>query len=278
MRHNLLKTGVAALAVMATSQVAFAGASTYVGEQNFVNVNSSSPNYHDQQFFDNATNQGGGAAGTDAIFGRISSFTYNGNGQVTGFQITATITNDLPGSGTWTSANAHNESLTWTAGRPQNMHHVVLSTLFADDGIQGNFNVGGANVGPESNIYAIDYNKLGWYSYPSTGAYQVPTWDFGNILLGQSVTRVLDFGLYNAVDVSFFDTLYDWQNPSNIIDVFTSKTSNLKMGSYFSPLAADNGNYTQQSDVAVFFTPEPGMLALLAPALLGFGLSRRRRV
>ena len=153
------------------------------------------------------------------------------------------------------------------------MNQVVLSTLFADDGIQGNFSSASpANVGPESNIFAIGYDKLAWYSYPSTGTYQTPTWDFGNIAVGQSATRVLDFGLYTAEDVTDFANLIN-------VDIFSSKTNltNLKLGSYFSPLAADTGAINQQSDVAVFFTPEPGSLLLLAPALLGLGLARRRK-
>jgi hypothetical protein len=250
------------------------------------NTLTSRPN----EFYDNKTGDGGGSASTDAIRGFIlpGSLGYDGNGLVTGFTIRATITNDLPSSGSWQpGSNSHNE----TGQIPSAYTKLVdakLTTEFADDGVQGNYPTsGGPYIGPESNIFAKNYDELAWYSYTTTGNFWVPTWDFGTILPGQSVTRDLQFGLYNSVAQAAIQFLIDAD------DIFMNRTTDLKIGDYFEKgtgigqsyegLAVDDGTpypdtINRSGNVSVFSTvPEPASLSLLLAGFGGLAATGRRR-
>jgi hypothetical protein len=246
-----------------------------------------------QEFYDNQTGNGGGSASTNAITGIIlaNSLTYDGNGLVTGFTIHATITNDLLSTqGSWLDgANSHSETLS-TLSSVKDLYNVKLTTEFADDGKQGNFPTSGAPYfGPQSNIFAKNYDELAWYSNTATGAYQVPTYDFGTILLGQSVSRDLQFGLYNPVAQATIQFLI---GP----DIFMNRTTDLKLGDYFENgpgnvdaagvryqgLAVDDGSaypntLNRSGNVSVFVTPEPTSLALMVAGLAGLAATGRRK-
>ena len=52
------------------------------------------------EFYDNVPNDGGGPLGSRAIFGAVSALNWGGPGTpLLGFSVTATVTNDLPGTG-----------------------------------------------------------------------------------------------------------------------------------------------------------------------------------
>jgi len=239
------------------------------------------------EFYDNTPGNGGGFAGHLAVQGNFAGFQtgIDATGQtvVTGYAVVATITNDL-GTGQGTArlgTNSHGENLRTPQGYVGDMVSTMLTIHWADDGIFGNFNPGGPNVGPESNTFAINNDSLGWYSFTSTGGYQVPAWDFGTIALGASVTKTLAFGLYAPVPIGSINPI--------IADMLIARSNDLKIGQYFQsdPLLAGildtgaaypiGGFIPTSNDFAnssVFFIPTPGAAALL---MFGAGVATRRR-
>jgi len=271
------------------------------GFQNVVGFNGNEPisgntlTNRTHEFYDNQTGNGGGSASTNAITGNIlaNSLTFDGGGLVTGFTIHTTITNDLPPQGPWLDgANSHGETLSTPFSSVSDLYNAKLTTEFADDGIRGNFPTSGApNFGPESNIFAKNYDELAWYSNTNTGKFQVPTWDFGNILLGQSVSRDLRFGLYNPVSRATIQFLI------GAGDIFMNRTTDLKIGDYFENgpgnvdaagiryqgLAVDDesaypNTLNRSGNVSVFVdVPEPASLALMIAGLAGLATTHRRK-
>lgn len=63
------------------------------------------------EFYDNSTAAGGGAAGTSAIKGVVTSIVYVGGGpgtNILSFEVTASIRNDVPTTSQWLSgSNSH---------------------------------------------------------------------------------------------------------------------------------------------------------------------------
>lgn len=255
------------------------------------------------EFYDNIAGDGGGPNNALAIRGALLAIIPGAPGFAAGYTIRASITNNTPAiQGQWQAGrNMHQEFLPV----PNNpyvgpMYDVKLTTHWADDGIQGNFNAGGPNLpsinpfGPtgESNSYAINYDQLGWYSFPQgsaanpPGAFQVPTYDFGNILVGQTVTRDISFGFYNPVPINAISTLLFGQ------DLLIARTNDLKIGAYFQADPVLNGITdpgtaypfgglpgtvgAEYGNSSVFFNiPTPGAAALLG--LGGLAAARRRR-
>lgn len=232
------------------------------------------------EYYDNISGEGGGVNGSYTIRGNIVGYTYTPEFKVSGMIIRASITNDMPSAGSAaTGTNTHGESGSNQISGTQTLTNTKLTVEFADDGTQGNFSVGGANLGPESNIYAINYDDLAWYSYPLTGAYHVPTFNFGIITPGSTVTRDLSFGFYSPVEQAVLLSL------NGASDIFMNRSTDLKIGDYFEKggfegLAADDGTaypstLFRSGNVSVFATPEPGTLSLLLTGLFGFSLTKR---
>lgn len=296
--RSALPLNIIALALCLNIQMVYASPLLSIPDQEFQNVvgfNGNEPisgnlvTTRTYEFYDNQTGNGGGSASTNAITGKIldNSLTFDDSGLINGFTIRATITNDFPPQGTWLDgANSHGETLS-TPFSFSNLYNVKLTTEFADDGIKGNFpSSGEPYFGPESNIFAKNYDELAWYSFPTTGAFIVPTWDFGDILLGNSVFRDLQFGLYTSVSQATIQFLIDSS------DIFMNRTTDLKIGDYFEKgtgnglsyegLAVDNGSaypntLNRSGNVSVFAVPEPTSLALMIAGLAGLVSSCRRR-
>jgi hypothetical protein len=239
------------------------------------------------EFYDNVEGHGGGFKQSLAIEGYVQNLVYDATGNITGFGVQATITNDMRGTGQWQEAipgNLHDEWRQTTDQYQGPMWQVKLTTEFADDGTQGNLPAGGPYL-PEQNIYAIDYDQMGWYCWtpdPSApqpaGNYWVPTYDFGNIAPGASATRNLGFGLYTAVAPGSALFLFLEDAETQRWDVFMNRTTSLKISQYVDNFFADPGTPypapPHSSDVSVFFIPEPTSLVLLV--LSGLVLLRRR--
>jgi hypothetical protein len=257
----------------------------------FKDLTTQKEEYRPYEFYDNRVEHGGSAwKSTLAIEGYVQNIVYDVNGNITGFGIQATITNDDPGIvGDWEEAypgNLHDEWVTSRDPYMCTMFETKLTVEFADDGTQGNLPVGGVYL-PEQNIYAIDYDELGWYCWTPEnpdpckapwGDYMVPTYDFGDIDHYESVTRDLSFGLYVPEDPC--STLFAFLEDAQLHnwDVFMNRTTSLKISQYVENLLYDDGTAypapPHNSDVSVFFIPEPTSLALLVVGGLAF---RRRK-
>ncbi|MBY0455942.1 MAG: hypothetical protein K2V38_01245, partial [Gemmataceae bacterium] len=262
------------------------------------------PESRSHEFYDNVRQGltggafGGGAAGSAAIEGLFAGYTTVPGGLATGYSIRATIRNDTgteqgqPEFGT----NSHNEIRQGTS--PEyvgTLFGAKLTTHWADDGVLGNFTLGSpanfASPNPaaqgspgESGTFAVGYDELAWYSFTQSGAYQVPTWDFGDIPVGGSATRTLTFSFYTPVSLTALPQIPTGQ------DLFINRTTDLKIGKYFVADPVRNaifdtgapypsGDLSPNSllgNVSVFHNiPAPGAAALLALGGL-VGLRRRR--
>jgi hypothetical protein len=248
------------------------------------------------EFYDNIPGFGGGAAGSGAVRGsiiQIDTFTDPfGVTYVTGYKVRASITNDTgTEEGQWNpGSNLHDEARTFTSPYRGTLYNAALTIHWADDGVAGNFAPGGPNIGPESNTYAVNHDELAWYSYTTSGQYQVPAWGFGDIAPGQTVSRDLEFRFYNPV-------LGASIGPGGTQgDLLIARTNDLKIGKYFQtdpwvrgirddgspyPIGGFTGTAAQETDLwansSVFhdIVPAPGAGALLGLGLIAAG--RRRR-
>lgn len=270
-------------------------------------LNSGLEDYSTHEFHDNIDGFGGGPINQLAIEGVFAGYTPGPNGLIGGYNMSVSITNNTPNvNGPWANgANMHGEDrLAPVQPYVGTLYNVRFSAHWADDGNPGNFVVGGANLPSStpttgsaspgtSNTIGLNYDSLAWYSYTAQnpggpqGSYQVPTWDFGNIPVGQTVTRLLSFHFYDAL------------NPTQVVppstflnqDLLIARTNDIKIASYFqddpvlngifdrpiayppasfSPLTSGYGNSS------VFFSiPTPGtaMLTLMC----GLASLRRRR-
>jgi hypothetical protein len=264
------------------------------------------------EFYDNKQGSGGGSKSTQAIYGRVTSLTYGGNGDIVAFDITATIINDLAGTGSFRAGtNSHEENRPSGGRRPvETMCNTVMTADFA---ILDSNALPVAFTGPyrdrQPYIVATNEDLAAWYCWTPglqqndpnhyndpNGDYYVPTWEFGNIAPGASSTRVLSFGVedpfdplggidpndqrYTAIQSSYFST------DPNYADILLNRTTSLKISDWIDELLLDEGTAypsdtttppdpLRNSDVSVFYVPEPATLSLLV--LGAAALLRRRR-
>ena len=204
------------------------------------------------------------------------------------FLIDATITNDTPwGVGPWADgSNSHNEFLHTTDHYVGTLYDTKLTGDFA---ISDLLNLPAAWTGPyrdnQPYIIAGNEDQLAWYCWTEVGGYYVPTWDFGDIGIGQSVTRTLSFtvggGGLGVGDDRFYAV---FESDAYGVDLFSNRTTSLKISNWLDNLAREDGtayptNPLLSSDVGVFHNiPEPGSLVVLGAGLMGIaGLWRKRR-
>jgi hypothetical protein len=265
----------------------------------FLHNGAPSPQVRPWEFYDN--NDQPGTTGYQAIRGQVANLTFGGasGANLTGFSIVATITNDLPGLNFpgQPGRNRHDEQLFTSPNFQGTMFDVKMTAEFAFPSF---VNVP-ANVlnqiatntlpysapsygGQNAAIIAQNEDEEGWYCFTNgTGGFHVPTYDFGNIAPGQSVTRTLNFtipapGLLPSHPL--YPQLLGWA--ANQSDVLMNRTTDLKIGDWVDVLAQDSGvpypnPAFNSGNVSVFFNvPEPTSLAALLPAGL-VALRRRKR-
>jgi len=223
----------------------------------------------EKEFYDNA--QGpempsipwGGLAGSRAIYGWVARIDYNMIEEIIGFAIEATITNDsyvYDGVLAETKGgNDHQQTAPDIAGQAiEVMRNTRVTASFADTGLTPD---------PTTNIHAVGYDELGWYCYSleepplpqPNGDYVVPTWDFGTIPPGGTVTRRLEFVVSPPEPPG--TRLFALLQLSNqkTADVLANRTTSLKISQFVDTLFGDDGTAwpgpigSSSSDVSVFF-------------------------
>lgn len=263
----------------------------------FLNTRTTNPleEVRPYEFYDNVIGNGGGFASFSAIKGVVNNVNRDTtNGNILSFDIFASITNDMPATSPWADGqNSHNEYLHTLEQYAGIMQNVKLTTEFAISGLNnlplgwvGPYKQGEAGLyNPPVYVIAQDYDQLAWYCWTPgnnepgkqpSGGYYVPTYDFPDILPGQTVTRTLHFsttgaGIAQALDLRFNKIMESYNSG---LDIFLNRTTDLKIGDWLDTLDIDNGQpyWSQQElvqragNVSVFFVPEPGTIVMLAIA------------
>jgi len=247
--------------------------------------------FHDGAQADGA---GGGSLGAAAIRGVAANLAFNPvSGNLMSFSVLATIANDTPaGSIGFMGSNSCMELRFGVSPDEPYAGPLLAARLTVPFAIApGLTPPPGADqyVAIAPHIVAANHDALAWYGWApdnSLGAppgdYFVPTWDFGDLAPGQSVTRQLDFTVDGAglpADDPRFLLLS--ASRDNASDLLMSRSVGVKITTWIAPLALDDGSAFPNPDylsanVAVFHnTPEPATLSLLA--LGGLFLLRRRK-
>jgi len=232
---------------------------------------------------------------TTVISGWVSTITYAAGAgtNITAFDISATVTNNLVQAGQFIGGgNSHNEMLTPIpyAGP---MHDTKITAEFAIADLQtipANWPAGSPYFNDPSGAYfiqATNEDELAWYCWSPlpqapvpAGNYYVPTWDLGNIPVGQSAAVTMNFSVTGAGMLPA-DARYNILVVSNAnqLDVLWNRTNSLKVSDWIDTIDIDPnpqiGGPATSSNASVFFTPEPATLSGLV--LGGLVLIRRRR-
>ena len=251
------------------------------------------------EFHDNVTSHGGGSSSFNAIYGKVNSLTLV-SGKITAFTIQATITNDVPALSPWIEGtNSHGEYV--EQPREQYVGPLLQTKLTTSFAISGLGNLPASWTAPyrdrQPYITAQGFDELAWYCWtPGNpdpekqpyGGYYVPTYDFGDIGIGQSVTRNLSFIVDGAgidsSDPRYTATMESYTAAEGQGDIFLNRTTSLKISDWIDELTLDTGipyptDPLKGSDVSVFHcVPEPGSLLALGGGLLSLaGMALRRR-
>lgn len=222
-----------------------------------------------RQFYDNPawpseSGPGWGNYWTEnwAIKGIITNYTLV-DGLITEFTVAATVTDDT---------YEYIEPLTGTAATfgtfkapdiselyEEPMFNVHLTANFADKDSSGT-----------SNIYAVGYDELAYYgtssSEPpssSSSGYRVPCWNFGDIALNGSVSKLLTFKIKDPVGPG--DAVYEWivWDYDNSSDIFASRTRTVKIPMFPTGVVYDdnwpwpNFDESYSCNVSVFYDEKP---------------------
>lgn len=259
-----------------------------VSGQWFVRLDNGSNIWRTHEFYDNVNpDYGGGYLSHMAIYGRTANIVYT-NITIIGFDIIATISNDVPSLSAWRDGtNSHEEFLITASQHELVLYGVILCAEFAVSGLDNLQNPWHAPyTDRQPYIIATNEDRLAWYCWTPEnephknpdGAYFVPGWNFGDIAPGSGVTRRLSFtvdspGIIPGTDLH--NTIVE-SNGSGM-DVLVNRTSSLKISDWIDELTPDIpflfGPYPEfpfkGSDCSVFHNiPEPAILPALLLLLL----------
>lgn len=292
---------------LATAGQWFAPASIAFGSDPF----PLSHEFHDNVF---GPDGGGGAASFGAIRGVITEVTFAGGPgaigtPITGFTITATVTNDTPAQSPWVRGdNDHDEARPFASVADQYVGPLVdpvITAEFAWARPPGFRPTSGPYTGPGALPYApfsfvaVNHQLLAWYSFSPgadgidpahIGDFQVPAWFLPTIPVGGSASTDMTFDVFSGdepgsipSDDPFYPTLLGWYDTG--YDLLLNRTTDLKIGDWMDVLTPDEGIPYQvpparSGNASVFHNviPEPSTWAAIigAAALAVVGLRRRR--
>jgi len=258
------------------------------------------------EFYDNREGSGGGESSTLAIAGYVQDITWVGTAYesaIEDFKISAKITNDLSAvdlSNTSLGGNSHGEVI-----RPEHAAWYTDSTTMFDTILTAEFAIDESKPSPGTDVYvqqtpaivAINHHQSAWYCWtaadPSEGRlqgdFQIPAWNFGDILPGETATVLMEFKIDESGGLGQNDSR--WQAIADSLengdDVLLNRSTSLKVSNWVDSLVIDPGysypfGADRSSDSSVFFNtiPEPTTLVNLgmgALMLLGLVLRRRAR-
>jgi len=242
-----------------------------------------------REFYDNTSGTGawGGSSSSNAIKGIVTAITYETfTDSINGFTIQASVTNDLYDySGTLTGTagvNDHGQSAPDIATQSKTaMRHVYLATAFAKDDTTPSLPQS-PPFGSEPVIHAANPTALAWYCYNNgpeppmwsfPSGYWVPAWDMTMNMVSDTkgTPDVIELGDTHTFNLSFTcspvitktDPLYNiiTRSKNEGKDIFTSRSSSLKVSAFPSTLAFDPGTaYPQDpphgANVAVFYSTD----------------------
>ncbi|MEN8255582.1 MAG: GEVED domain-containing protein [Verrucomicrobiota bacterium] len=226
--------------------------------------------YRDHEFHDNIIDHGGGIQQSLAIEGKVASITMDALGNITAFDVDATIRNDTPTSeGQWLDgSNSHGESLSTASNYVGTLYKPKLTAEFA---IVDQTTLPTIFPPPyrdrQPYIIADNEDQQAWYCWneeaqeEQNGNFFVPTWDFADIPVGQSAYRLLKFSVNPPMDStdSRYTAIVD--SLEHGADIFANRTTSLKISTWIDELAIDTGQpypdeVLRSSDVSVFHNTE----------------------
>jgi hypothetical protein len=234
----------------------------------FIPTTSTTPQSRNYEFHDNLAGQGGGAAGSKAIYGAVSSIVYAAGpgSNIVGFTIKATLTNDtLTTEGAWkTGFNSHGEKSPVTTSYKGTLYRPVLVTEFAIAS-PNLFPVGPIagspySLSPGARIIAVNHTLLAWYCFNNTapkGSYYVPSWQFPDIAPGASASLPLTFRVLDG-GITPGDSRYTAivKSQASGLDILSNRSLSLKLNDWIGQLWLDSGasyfSIGHSSDVGVF--------------------------
>ena len=257
----------------------------------FTNLSGQNPEVRPYEFYDNVSGSGGGTSSSDAIYGVVTNIVYAGGAErnILSFDINATITNDTNTvTGTWADgSNTHTEALSTTQRYEGTMYDTYLTSEFAADENNQPSSYASPAVQQSPQILAQNHDNLAWFCYneledTGLGGYWVPTWDFGDIALGQSSNVTMSFTV-SGDGLESTDSRYQaLETSAGGQDILLNRTTSLKISNWEEKIDLDDGTaYPSESsllysDVSVFHNvPVPATMSVLAVGVFGF-LRRRR--
>ena len=249
----------------------------------FYDYSSGTNSRRTNEFYDNLLHdQGGGFASYKAVFGRVVNLQYDTNppNNLIGFDVIATISNDVPALSSWIpGTNSHGE----TSGTLEQHENILYGTkLCVEFAISHETNLPPVWLLPyvdlQPYVIARNEDQLAWYcwspdnpeNHQPFGNYYVPAWDFGEIPPGAGVSRILQFAVsVPGMDATDFRRLSLELSENSGADVLFNRTTSLKISTWLDVIPTEFPySYpafpARSSNCSVFHNiPEPAGIFLI---------------
>jgi len=236
-------------------------------------LNADGEEFRTHEFYDNMSGFGGGNKQNLAIEGYVVAVTTNAAGEITAFDINATIWNDTASSvGSWPDgSNSHGESLSTQSNYVGTLADTKLTAEFAIADPSLLPNAFGYPATPYRDAFpyitAENEDQRAWYCWNELdppngqehGNYYVPTWDFGDIYINQSATRTLNFSVNPAMPLGDPRHSVIMGSYNSGHEVLANRTTSLKISTWIDDIGRDfpgPEGMLRNSDVSVFHDEE----------------------